>query len=153
VRAAALLLLAAATAAAAAAGARTPAPAAADMLGSVRMAVLRSCGPAPACAAYAPRAWRGVEPAIAVESLACAARGGRPPLRRCSFALKAPRRDGRLSCSADFHERSADSLAPWSDLKVEKPRRVYLPTGSIDAPSTLGPSTLRCSGSLIDYVR
>jgi hypothetical protein len=160
VRGFALLLLAVTAASAstpavagtAGARAQTATALAAGMEGSVRMALLRSCGPDPVCGAYAPRAWRGVEPLIAVEGLGCStARRGALPVRRCGFAIKSPRRDARLTCSAEFHETSGDALASWTDLKLEKPHRVYLPTGSVDAPSTLGLSTLRCSGSLIAY--
>ncbi len=132
----------------------TGATLAAEMLGSVRMALLRKCGGDPLCLGYAPRTWRGVESVMLVESLRCVETRRRPTrVRRCSMTVKSPR-GTRLSCSGRFYDVSGDPAMPWTDRQPEKPGRVYLPTGRQIVPRmTLGASTLGCSGSLLELTR
>jgi hypothetical protein len=147
-----LLALAAALPAAAAARPGTAARVAAEMEGPARRSLLLTCGSDPRCAAYA-RA-DGSEPAIRLSNLACReGKRERLRVRRCAFAATSTARPGRLTCNVDFHEVPGDAAEPWSDRRLVKPHREYLPTSGLLAPVTLGASTLACSGSPLELIR
>jgi hypothetical protein len=122
-----------------------------EMESSARQSLLARCGADPRCAAFGRQ--EGVEPAIRIAGVTCSeSKRQRVRFRRCAFTAQSAARSDRLSCSAEFHQGPGSSATLWSDRKLVKQVRVYLPTSRIDAPMTLGPSTLSCSGSPIDYV-
>ena len=122
------------------------------MEGPARQSLLAKCGRDPRCALYAAPGERSEQPPILLEKMACReTRRARLRYRRCGFALKSPARAQRLTCSVEFHEVPGDAAFPWSDRRLVKPRREYLPTSGLMAPLILGNSTLACSGSLADY--
>ncbi len=135
------------------AGARTVAAPgiAAQMESSARQSLLARCGADPRCADFARQ--DGVEPRIRVAGITCReTKHERIRVRRCAFTAQSATRPDRLSCSAIFHQGPGGSEAVWTDRRLVKQPRVYLPTSRMDAPMTLGSSTLSCSGSPIDYV-
>jgi hypothetical protein len=147
-----LLVVLAACAFPVAAPARADAAAriAAEMEGPARQSLLARCGRDPRCAAYSRQA--GAEPAIQLSNLSCReGRKERLRTRRCSFATQSAGRRDRLTCTIEFHEVPGDRAQPWSDRRLVKPNREYLPTSGLKAPIILGASTLACSGSLADY--
>jgi hypothetical protein len=143
-----LLTIAAMPAAVAARAAVAPAIAA-EMDGSVRQALLARCGADRRCAAFVRQ--EGQEPTVRIAGLTCReSRRKSVRTRRCAFTASSTARTDRLSCNAEFHKGPSSTL--WSDRRLVKQVRVYLPTSRMNAPVTLGPSTLSCSGSVIDYV-
>jgi len=152
IRLPALALLAIATLPAAGTARTGAAPAmAVEMEGSARQSLLARCGGDPRCAAFGRR--DGAEPRITISGLTCRqARRHGARIRRCDFTAQSAARSDRLSCSAEFHQGQGATATFWSDRRLVKQPRVYLPTSRIDAPVTLGASTLSCSGSVIDYV-
>lgn len=148
----ALLAAVAIAASPAAAAARAAAPAmAVEMESSARQALLARCGGDRRCSAFARQ--DGREPAIGIAGLTCReSRRQKIRIRHCAFSATSAARSNRLSCSAEFHQGPGSTASIWSDRRLDKQKRVYLPTSRMDAPMTLGPSTLSCSGSVIDYV-
>ena len=143
-----LALLTALAVAATPAGARAPtAPRiAGEMEGSARQSLLTRCGADPRCAAFG-------RPSIRIAGLTC--RDGKKDhvrTRSCAFTAVSEGRSNRLSCTATFHQGPGSTPTLWSDRTLVRQVRVYLPTSNMNAPMTLGPSTLSCSGSVIDYV-
>jgi hypothetical protein len=147
-----LLVMAVALPAAAAARPSASSRVAAEMEGPARHSLLVTCGSDPRCSAYTRS--DGSEPAIRLSNLACReGRRERLRIRRCGFAATTAARPDRLTCNVVFHEVPGDVATPWSDRRLVKPHREYLPTSGLLAPVTLGASTLACSGSPLELIR
>ena len=122
-----------------------------EMDSSVRQALLARCGADRRCSAFTRPA--GQEPSIRISGLSCReSKRQHFRIRRCAFSAQSSARSDRLSCSAEFHHGPGSTETLWSDRRMVKQTRVYLPTSRMDVPMTLGTSTLSCSGSVIDYV-
>ena len=121
-----------------------------EMEGPARQSLLVRCGADPRCAVFG-RA-EGLAPVIRIAGLTCReSKRDKVRIRRCAFDAQSSARSDRLSCRATFH-RAPGPDEFWSDRSLVRQARVYLPTSRMNAPLTLGPSTLSCSGSVIDYV-